>query len=509
MQYINKVSLYFKSSSLKLNILSNYIGQFYIMGLSIVMVPAYLHYLGNETFGLVGFFTLLTNWMQFLNLGMTGTLARQSASFRSKSISPIVYRIFVKTFFIIFLYIGLFISASVALFSDYMATNWLSSTYLPIRQVRYSIILMGIALALKFQAGIQRSVLVGLEKQFWLNAINITMATVRYLGAIVVFLLIGSTPVVFFSWIVISLSIEYFAIAFWVSALLPNVDKKIAFSFKSIKPSIGFSLSIAIASAIWIFVTQTDKLILSKILSLKEFGFFSIAILAANGINLFSGPISQAVQPRLTYYFVRGDELSFISLYLKTTETLSSIVLPVSFVIFFFSNQVLYAWTGDIELANAVSPVLSFYAMGNGMLGLVALTYNIQFAHGNLKLHLYGNIVFAVFLIPLIIIITNIFGMIGAALVWFFCCFCFLFIWSFIVHKTFAPGIHKDWLIHRIIIPGIFGAIPSVCFFCFNISFNIRPLIFLFIGFLFFVSIAFSFGSCKLSNFIKTKRHLF
>ncbi len=41
------------------NITANYISQFYVMLIGILMLPVYIRYIGVETYGLVGFFVML------------------------------------------------------------------------------------------------------------------------------------------------------------------------------------------------------------------------------------------------------------------------------------------------------------------------------------------------------------------------------------------------------------------------------------------------------------------
>ncbi len=57
----------------KKNILANYIGQIYVMSISIIVMPLYLQYMGAEAYGLVGFFIIFqpeNPWS--LDRGMNG-----------------------------------------------------------------------------------------------------------------------------------------------------------------------------------------------------------------------------------------------------------------------------------------------------------------------------------------------------------------------------------------------------------------------------------------------------
>ena len=70
--------------SIKLNAITNYIGQFYALGVAVIITPFYLQYLGAEAYGVVGFFIVMQNWLNLLDMGLSTTLVRQVAYARGK-----------------------------------------------------------------------------------------------------------------------------------------------------------------------------------------------------------------------------------------------------------------------------------------------------------------------------------------------------------------------------------------------------------------------------------------
>ena len=68
--------------SLKKNILAHYLSQIYVSLVGIVMVPVYVKYMGAEAYGLIGFYAMLQAWFQLLDVGLTPTMARESAKFQ-------------------------------------------------------------------------------------------------------------------------------------------------------------------------------------------------------------------------------------------------------------------------------------------------------------------------------------------------------------------------------------------------------------------------------------------
>ena len=78
--------------SLKRNILASYASQIYVTLVGILILPLYLKYMGAEAYGLVGFFTMLQAWFNLLDMGLTPTVARETARFRGGATDALSYR---------------------------------------------------------------------------------------------------------------------------------------------------------------------------------------------------------------------------------------------------------------------------------------------------------------------------------------------------------------------------------------------------------------------------------
>jgi O-antigen/teichoic acid export membrane protein len=234
--------------------------------------------------------------------------------------------------------------------------------------------------------------------------------------------------------------------------LMPKIvaTQQIPWQFKPLRSVLKFSLSIAFTSSVWVLVTQTDKLLLSKLLPLTDYAYFTLAVLGASGVMVISGPISSALLPRLTKLSAKGDDAGLISLYHNATQLVSVIAIPAALVLAFFAEQVLWAWTGDAEIARKAAPVLMLYALGNGILALGAFPYYLQFAKGDLKLHIIGNALFVLLLIPSLIYATLQYGVIGAGYAWLSANTIYFLVWVPIVHVRFIKGLHIGWLLRDI-----------------------------------------------------------
>jgi O-antigen/teichoic acid export membrane protein len=259
----------------------------------------------------------------------------------------------------------------------------------------------------------------------------------------------GFSPVVFFYHQLVVAVIEILGLSIMGRNLLPRLGgegQDLGWSFKPVFPLLRFSLSIAFTSSVWVLVTQTDKLILSGILPLADYGYFSLAVLVAGGIMIISGPISTALLPRMARLHAQGQHQELISLYRMCTQCVAVLAGAASITIFFCAEPLLVVWTADSKLSANAAPILSLYALGNGILAIGAFPYYLQYARGQLKYHLIGSFAMVLVLIPAIIVAVKLFGAIGAGYVWLSLNVTYILVWVAFVHGKLEPGLHLKWL---------------------------------------------------------------
>ena len=158
--------------SLKKNLLSNYLGQSWIALMGLVFVPLYIKYLGVESYGLIGFFTLMLAWMSLFDMGMTPTLNREVARYTAGAHSAAAIRDLVRTFEVVCAGVAVLIAVIFFAVSDWIAKSWLNARALPTADVEHALALMGLVAALQFVEGLYRGGLLGFQKHAWLNAVS-------------------------------------------------------------------------------------------------------------------------------------------------------------------------------------------------------------------------------------------------------------------------------------------------------------------------------------------------
>lgn len=441
--------------SLTRNIITSYASQVYIAAVGILIFPMYIRYMGAEAYGLVGFFTMLQAFFGLLDLGLTPTIGRETARYQGGAMSALAYRQLFRALSLFFTGIAIIGGGTLWLLSEVVATHWLNVTVLPKNEVVIAVQTMVISVALRWMGGLYRGVITGSERLVWLSAFNTLIATLRFVAVFLSMWLYGFTPVVFFTHQLIVALLEVLGLFLMSQRLLPariSIGQSIGWSFKSVQPLLKFALTIAFTSSVWVLVTQTDKLILSGILPLSEYGYFTLAVLVASGIMVVSGPISIAIMPRMARLHAEGKHQELIQIYRNATQLVAVIAGSATIIITLYAKPLLYAWTGDILLMKNSTSILQLYALGNGFLAVSAFPYYLQYAKGNLRYHLIGNLTSVIFLLPSIVFAAKYFGGIGAGYVWLATHCIFLLTWVAYVHSRLEPGLHLQWLCRDVLL---------------------------------------------------------
>jgi O-antigen/teichoic acid export membrane protein len=468
--------------SIKKNIVINHLSQIYVTAIGIACVPIYIKYMGVEAYGLVGFFVMLQAWFSLLDIGLTPTISRETSRFLGGSIDKNGYRNLIRTLESILLVLALVGGTALYGISDYLAQGWLNAMQLPTSEIKTSLKIMSMIIVLRWMSGLYRGVISGSERLVWLSSFNSIINTIRFVGVIPILIFIGSTPSIFFSFQLLIAIVEFLGIMSYTYILLPKlpIGTKISFDWIAIKKLIKFSLTIACTSSLWVVVTQTDKLILSRLLPLNDYGYYTLAVIVSSAVLIMSGPVGSVLMPRMAIMEVENKHEELIKLYRKSTQFICVLALPVACTLAVFAEQILWAWTGDLHIAKAAAPVMQLYVLGNAVLALSALPYYLQYAKGDLRLHLFGSVLFTLLLLPTLVWGTLNYGAVGAGWAWLAAHLISFFLWIPIIHCRIVPGLHVKWLIQDIAPIVIIVALFTLLYSSINFNTQNRAYLFMF-----------------------------
>lgn len=439
--------------SIKRNIIANYFGQGWTALMNIAFVPTYIDYLGVEAYGLIGFFVTLQTCLTLLDMGMAPTLNRETALYTSGTRSLESFGNLLRTIEILcFAVVGL-IALTIHAVSAQIASSWIQRNQLSIATVTNSLSIMGLVISLRLGEGIYRSALLGLQKQVWFNAMSAAFATLRYGGVVAVLAWISPTIEAFFIWQVIVSFGSLIALAISVYQALPRSSIRSKFSRESLQGIWRFAGGMMGISVLSLLLTQLDKLLLSRFVALEDFGYYTLAAMVAATIYLVIGPVTQAVYPRLVQLCASGNRSGLTSLYHDSAQWVTVITAPVLVLLSLHAESVLFVWSGNLELARNVAPVLTILSVGAFLNGLMHMPYQLQLSHGWVGFALRVNIVAVTCMVPAILWSVSRYGTLGAAYCWLVLNAGYALVAIQFMHRRLLSQEKWQWYFHDVLFP--------------------------------------------------------
>lgn len=448
--------------SLKRNVIASYIGQAWAAVMGIAFMPLYLRVLGTESFGLIGVYTILQGGMILLDFGLTPTLTREMARSRVGTHTPDSIRSLLRSMEFIFCAVAFSILVLVWLGAPWLAHTWIKSDRLTDGVVVQSLRIMGFVLATRWLEQIYRGVLQGLQDTVWWNATNAILATIRWAGAYLVIVLVSSNVLSFFAWQGAISLLAVATLAQRAYRILPVGSQRARFDPAILRKIRAFAGGMFVSALLNFCLAQSDKIIISKLLSLEQLGFYTLASSVAAGLLLLAVPMTTAVYPQMTDLATRNDVDALSNIYLGSCEWMAAIIIPPALLLTFFPDAALFLWTGNSLIANSVAPILSLLMLGTLCNGLMNLPYMLQLAYGWTSLAIFVNLGAAAIAVPTLLLIIPRYGVVGAASVWLLLNFSYILILVPLMHRRILPGLKLRWYRDAVVRPVAAGVLAAL-----------------------------------------------
>lgn len=408
-----KIKTILASNSGKL--LINIISKVWVVVAGILVVPAYLTYLGKEAYGLISFYAIMNGTLALLDLGLSTALTRQVATYSANESSRYRIGALVSTVEIIYVVIGLIAALIIWLLSPFIALHWLQANSIDTQILRFSIVAMGLLFAVQWPLAVYNGGLIGEGKQDKVALIGIIGVTIKSV-IVIPFLAYGFNNLYFFfTWqiiisIIVSLISRYIL---FQPLIITNRFSKLEF-----KAIFQFSKGMFSIALITFFLTQLDKLMLSRMVSLEQIGFYNIAFLLGTSVSFFISTLQTVFFPPLTSSLAAGDQSKAQALFKQFMQLIAVLSAITGFFLIFFGKELLLVWTHNNEVANQAYPILITIAIGSMCNSIMVPPYNYMLASGNTSYTFKQNILVTFLSVPLLYVLILNYGTIGAGIVW-------------------------------------------------------------------------------------------
>jgi O-antigen/teichoic acid export membrane protein len=288
--------------ALRNNVIANYLGTAWISLFSILLIPFYLKVLGPEAYGLVGFFLAFRASLTILDFGLSTYSTREVARRYSLQTKAKSLGSYVRTIELVYWVIGLLLSFTLVLVALFFPSGWLKLDQLLPSVVQNSQLIFALTMGISWPVSYYRGILRGLEKQVEYNYVAVFASTFRGIATALVLLFISPTVVAFFSIQLVSYLVETFLMRKTVWRILHQM-KKYDISYKKFRLkelTIAWRAiaGISLMSILGILITQADKLIISRQMSLEQLGYYTIAVTLAASTSRLVDSIIIAIFPK-------------------------------------------------------------------------------------------------------------------------------------------------------------------------------------------------------------------
>ncbi len=231
----------------------------------------------------------------------------------------------------------------------------------------------------------------------------------------------------------------------WRALRRPPAARRPRFRIAILARTWRFAIGLSGIAMAGMLLAQLDKLVLSTLLSLEQFGYYTVASMVAGGLSTLVQPVFNAVFPVFSAQVARADQDALGREYHRAARTLAALIFPPALLIAWYAHGVLLAWTGNATTAAVAAPILCLLILGSCLNGLMNIPYALQLAHGYVRLGLIFNLVSLAVLLPLVYWGAACYGPAGAAAGWLILNAGYVVVGMPLIHRRFLRSELRRW----------------------------------------------------------------
>ncbi len=398
--------------SIKRNVAFNVVGGFWTIALNLLAVRFQLHILGAEAYGLLAFGASLQLFFALLEMGISTLIIREVAKDNSSDLHK--SSALIQTAIFIFWTVAICLGTIIFLSSNWLVTNWITLEKVPSADATFVIRMWAIALAFNHPVLLYLGLITGLQRLDIGNMVKAGVTT-AYLGGGIILLMLTSSMTLYMIWNAATSIGGVVIYAIVAQRLVKGRSLRPHFSLDAVRGVWRVSLQLGLNAAFAIVFTQSDRVLISRLLPVKQLGFYVAAYTIITGISLLQGFITTAVMPALAADYGRGDLITMRVRYYKLTQLLVYLIGSFACVGIFYGRDLLMLWTTP-ETAAGAYRALSLLVFGTLLNASMTSAYIICVVTDNVRFATRVNIGIVWLYIPVLYLLTSTLGIEGAAL---------------------------------------------------------------------------------------------
>jgi len=400
-------------SSFRRNVLTSGVERAVTAALTLAIVPFQVWLLGIEAYGLLSFVTSLQVICNILDLGLAPTIVREMAGDRDPDHAHGA-RV-VQTFAALYWTVAVLLGSGLFASAGWLAEHWLQFEGLSPASVVLAIRLMAVSVLLRWPISLYAGAITGLQRLDLVNAIRISTSLVRLVGGLLV-LLATHSLVAYLFWLGGTAALELATCVVVLTRLVPGVSLRPRVSWTIIGKVWHYSAHMNLISMMSVVFVQSDRLIISRFLSVTELGYYSLAYAIASGLSVVPTVLTGALFPQFAQDLSLGKAEQVRRRARVTAQVTMYLVAGGAGLVVVLGRDLL-TWIAAAS-ASAAYPPLVLLTVGFVLAAAVAIPYTLSIAGGETRVPLLVNLGAIGVYLPFLCGLVIVWGITGAAAAW-------------------------------------------------------------------------------------------
>lgn len=392
-----------------------------------VTLPKYLGFISPESFGLIGVVTFISSVVLMFELGIGTVLVSKI----SNATSEIHQSNYIQASFYIY-----FVGLTVLLIVSFFGFDLISAyTFRSVESAEPLFIVTFVTAAIRMCSIPFQSLIVAKKMLYRISFERIIHNSLKFLGGYVL-LMYGSTVLEYVIYQLVVTILSLILLFYWSEYI--NLEKsKVGEAKEYVKKLIVSGGIVSYSMVVWTLYTQADKFVFVGNMKLDEYGYYMLlSSLVAAAISI-SAPMMQIIVPALNKSdCYKEDLVRYYSLFCLFGFAAITFVLANS-------NSLISFWLANEEAVIWISAYLRYYTFYIGFSVLLSFPYFVLLTKEKLKYHAQLHTFILFVLIPIVLVISGVYGINGIAVYWKYSSLIILVVWTgFIFHRILKLPIY-------------------------------------------------------------------
>lgn len=391
-----------------------------IIGISITyaLVPFYVGSMGQNEYGLIAYYNFIASIATLIDLGIPLTVVREISGQNASKTSPSKLGNLLKTGETVYFGLTILMLLFYEIMVNPVLLEKIKTTHINNTSAHLFVVLIGYSIPAQLIFQFYSNLTVAIGKNFESSCVQILWSMSKALGTVYWVSTTQNKLAAFATWqLVCNLMFALFSREYLHrNFITPKSEKK--FRWSIIKKFRVYSLEAAANSTISMALLHADKLIVGTMLSVNDFGLYSMASTLGTVSTIISATISQVTLPSIVANRMYKDKKFNSNQHIWLSKSVMYITVPLAVMISINAKDLIHFWTKNLEIASYLAWPTALLTVGNVAQALMVISNNEIIAAKDTKTGRKFGIFSIVFYMPTAVFLTIEKGLTGVALSW-------------------------------------------------------------------------------------------